>query len=177
VKRSYDLLDMETFSSYKRRLPHWRIPDSLYFLTFRLHPKQVGLKADEKTLIVNCMKFFNQNRYDLYAYVVMDDHCHVIVQPFTGYPLEKITHSWLSFSAHELQRHFGRTGSVWQREPYDRIIRSERDLEEKTRYIFENPWRRNPDQQVYQWVGSKKWLYGGITLPDRHIRPKIDVLQ
>lgn len=74
------------------------------------------LKADEKTFITDCLKNFNQERFDLYAYVVMDDHCHVIVQPFTGFPLEKITHSWLSFSAHELQRQFKRTGSVWQRE-------------------------------------------------------------
>ena len=167
---------MKVFESQRRRLPHWRIPDSLYFLTCRIHSEQVNLKDDEKTLIADVLKFFNQDRYDLYAYVVMADHCHVVVQPYPGYPLDKTTHSRLSFSAHELQRKFGRVGSLWQREPYDRIIRSETDLEEKTRYIVENPWRRDPDLQEYRWVGVKEWLYGGISLPNKHIRPKIDFL-
>ena len=93
----------------------------------------------------------------------MDDHGHVIVQPYTGYRLAKLTHSWLSFSAHELQRQFGRASSIWQREPYDRIIRSESDLEEKAQYVIENPWRRDPDLREYPWVGLKDWLYGGIS--------------
>ncbi len=167
---------MMGFELKRRRLPHWRIPDSLYFLTVRIHPEQSDLTEDEKSRVAACLKFFNQTRYDLYAYVVMDDHCHVIVDVFSGYPLGKVTHTWLSFSANELQRKCGRSGSLWQREPYDRIIRSESDLEEKARYIIENPWRRNPDLGVYRWVGAKDWLYGGILLPDQHIRPDIDVL-
>ncbi len=167
---------MRVFESKRRRLPHWRIPESLYFLTFRIHSKQFDLKAHEKTVIADCLKFFNQDRYDIYAYVVMDNHCHIIVQPFREYPLEKITHSWLSFSAHELQRKFCRSGSLWQREPYDRIIRSETDLDEKSQYVIENPWRCDPDLMEYHWVGVKEWLYSGISLRDRHIRPKIELL-
>jgi putative transposase len=167
---------MWMFKIKKRRLPHWRIPESLYFLTFRVHPEQVNLNDDEKTLITKSLKFFNQDRYDLYAYVVMDDHCHVIVQPFNEQPLEKITHSWLSFSAHELQKTSGRTGSIWQREPYDRIIRSQNDLAEKTQYIIENPWRKNGNLTEYKWVGSKKWLYNGLFLQNKHIHPVIDFL-
>ncbi len=167
---------MKIIETYRRRLPHWRMPDSLYYVTFCIHSMQSGFQEVEKTLIKNCLKFFNMERYNLYAYVVMDDHCHVIVQPYKGNPLEKITHSWKSFSAHELQRKYGRKRSVWQDEPYDRIIRSESDLEEKSRYIIENPWRHDPNLSDYSWVGSKEWLYGGITLHDRHIRPNIDIL-
>jgi putative transposase len=81
---------MRAFESCKRRMPHWRIEDSIYFLTFRIHPGQTNLTDDEKTLIVGCLKYFNQKRFDLYAYAVVDDHCHVVVQPFAGNPLSKI---------------------------------------------------------------------------------------
>lgn len=167
---------MESFQSYIRRLPHWRISGSMYFLTMRIYREQPYFAPEEKSIIAGCFKFFNRQRYDLYTYVVMDDHCHVIVLPFPDHRIEKITHSWLSFSAHELQKRFFRVGSIWHREPYDRLIRSDTDLLEKARYIIENPWRRNPTLLDYPWVGSKIWLYGGIAIQDTHLRPAIDIL-
>ncbi|MBA3544368.1 MAG: hypothetical protein H0T83_08015 [Chthoniobacterales bacterium] len=47
-----------------------------------------------------------------------------------------------------------RTGPVWERESFDRLIRSESDLQEKFQYICRNPWdsgvvRENDD---YPWL-------------------------
>jgi hypothetical protein len=63
-----------TLSIYHRRLPHWRIDDSVYFVTWRLAKSQPLLKEEERTVVVDAIKEFVGQRYDVWAYVVMDNH-------------------------------------------------------------------------------------------------------
>jgi putative DNA methylase len=86
----------------------------------------------------------------------MDDHVHAIVQPAPGHLLEDIVRSWKSYSAHDLQRAVGRTGSLWQNEYFDRIVRDYAELREKMTYILNNPRRRWPGEKSYPWV----WAIG-----------------
>jgi REP-associated tyrosine transposase len=137
---------------YRRKLPHWRIDGSTYFVTWRLFGPQLALRPDEKTVVVESIKHFTAQRYELLAYVVMDDHVHVLVTPLEEFSLQQIVHSWKSFTANRLQRDFGRYGRIWQREYLDRIIRNETDLMEKVNYILGNPVKRWPDTQEYPWV-------------------------
>ena len=58
----------------------------------------------------------HEQRYELYAYVIMNDHVHVLLRTLDDEPLEKIIHSWKSFTAHAMQRRHGRRGRVWQDE-------------------------------------------------------------
>jgi REP element-mobilizing transposase RayT len=83
------------------------------------------LGGDEKTLVVEVLRHFEDERYTLPAHVVMDDHVHVLVFPLEGYALHRIVHSWKSFSAKQLAKASGRTAPVWQREYLDRIVRSD----------------------------------------------------
>jgi hypothetical protein len=87
----------------------------------------------------------------------MNDHVHVLVEPLAGHELSAITHSWKSFTAHELQRNFKRKGEIWQDESFDRIIRDEVELSEKAQYIQNNPFKRWPDLSEYDWVGFPQW--------------------
>ena len=64
------------------------------------------LDASERDLVVAAMKSFDGQRYQLAAYVVMDDHVHALVTPFAGYELEAILHSWKSFTAPQMQRDY-----------------------------------------------------------------------
>ena len=85
----------------------------------------------------------------------MDDHAHVLVWPEDGYALEESCRSWKSFTAHEMQRRFGRIGSVWQDESFDRIIRSEKELYGKMMYILNNHRKRWPDSRIIDGCGLK----------------------
>ena len=50
--------------------------------------------ASGRELVVAAMKSFDGQRYQLVAYVVMDDHVHALLTPFAGYELKAILHSW-----------------------------------------------------------------------------------
>jgi REP element-mobilizing transposase RayT len=91
-------------------------------------------------------------RYWLAAYVVMDDHVHVIVRPAGDRRLEAIVHTWKSYTANQMQRVFARQGAVWQDESYDRIIRDGREFDETLAYLGNNPQRRWPEVEHYPWL-------------------------
>jgi putative transposase len=141
--------DRSTF--YRRRLPHFCETDSIYFVTWRL-VRGYELSASERDLIATELRSRQEQRYELYAYVVMNDHVHVLLRIFGGEPLEKVIHSWKSFTAHAMQRRHGRRGRVWQEEYFDRIVRDEREFEQKFNYITGNPWTRWPELKGYRWV-------------------------
>jgi REP element-mobilizing transposase RayT len=103
---------------YRRRLPHYRERDAIYFVTWRL---AVGeeLSAPERDLVAAELRSRHEQRYELYAYVVMNDHVHVLLRTFDGEALEKILHSWKSFTAHEMQRRYARRRRVRQDEYFD----------------------------------------------------------
>lgn len=141
-----------TLTIYRRRLPHWRMDGSVYSVTWRLANSQPALEPDERTLVANAIRYFAGERYDLPAYVVMDDHVHVLVAPREEFPLQEIIHTWKSFTANRLQRDFGRAGSIWQKEYFDRIVRDEAELMEKITYVVSNPTRRWPEIEDYAWA-------------------------
>lgn len=142
----------EEFYAYRRRLPHWRMEGATYFITWRLDEKQSKLTPDERSLVQAALRHFDGERYELLAYVVMDDHVHALINPLGGHRLQDIVHSWKSFTARVLQRTSGRQGRVWQDEYFDRIVRDEAEYIEKATYILNNPWKRWPGIADYPWV-------------------------
>ena len=141
---------------YRRRLPHWRAADAVYFVTWRLSKTQSDLSANERDLLVTALRQFDLQRYQLIGYVVMNDHVHVAVKPAIDHDLTTIVQSWKSYTANRMQRIFGRTGRVWQREYFDRVILDDEELHDRLAYIVGNPGKRWPDIEEYSWV----WVAG-----------------
>jgi putative DNA methylase len=96
---------------------------------------------------------FHGVRYDLLAFVVMNDHVHVVVTPMDGRMLEEILYSWKSYTSHQLKLGSHREAPIWLDESFDRIVRDDDELEQKVNYILGNPWKRWPELQEYEWVG------------------------
>ncbi|WP_325108935.1 class I tRNA ligase family protein [Luteolibacter pohnpeiensis] len=116
-----------------------------------------------RRIVDGALLHFDGERYELIASAVMPNHVHVIIRIFPGEDLSKITHSWKSFSAKEINHALGKTGSVWQDESYDRIVRSQAQLETLIAYIEENPSKARID-------ASKSSVYvrqttGGTPVP------------
>ncbi|MFH0765551.1 MAG: transposase [Calditrichota bacterium] len=141
---------------YRHRLPHWRLEGNVYFVTWRLHPNQECFKPEERDIVKSSLEYFDGKRYRLFAFVVMDDHVHVLFIPLGDHRIQDLVHTWKSFTAHEAQRRFNRRGSVWQDEYFDRIVRDEAEFLEKGNYILQNPRKRWPDIEDYPWVGLGK---------------------
>ena len=140
-------------TSYRRRLPHWRLDGSTYFVTWRLHPNQRPLLPDERDVVDSAIRHFEKVKYELFAFVVMNDHCHILFMPISDHQLKDIVYSWKSYSAHRMQREFKRVGAIWQDESFDRIVRNEAEFLEKGNYILNNPRKRWPVIEDYPWVG------------------------
>lgn len=121
-------------------------------MTWRLTKNQPTLHPEERTLGADAIEHFDGRRYDVFAYVVMDDHVHVLVFPLAGHALKQIVHSWKSFTANELRKLRERGVPVWQDEYFDGIIRNEAELARKTKYILGNPVKRWPETNEYPWA-------------------------
>jgi REP element-mobilizing transposase RayT len=160
VERTFAPAEPE-FWRYFGHLPHWRLTGAIYFATWKLHKVQTDLVPDERDQIVMALRHFDGDRYQLLGFVVMNDHVHVLVQPLRGAALERILHSWKSFTARQFQRAGGRKGAVWQKESFDRIVRNEAELWEKAAYILGNPRKRWPGITDYAWVWLRHSDEGG----------------
>lgn len=139
-------------TEFRNHATHWQLPGATYFLTWRTLAGTPALTPAERDAVSASVAYFHTQRYQLYAYVVMDDHAHAILRPIGKYNLSRIMQTLKSYTTRELWRVGIRQGAVWQKDYFDRIIRSESDLLEKMQYILNNPYKRWPELSEYRWV-------------------------
>ena len=97
------------------------------------------LATEENRMIVeDAFRHFDGERYDLYAYVVMPNHVHVLFSPRGAFAIHDILHAWKSFTGHAINRRMNRTGAVWQKESWDRLIRNDEHFRRTLAYIKQN---------------------------------------
>ncbi|MGB8841143.1 MAG: transposase [Aliidongia sp.] len=137
-------------------MPHVRIDGAVYFVTWRVRLGQSDLSEDERDCVATAIRHFDTARYILHAYVVMNDHVHVLMQPLLDCQIEEILQSWKSFTTNQMQRQHGRQGSIWQDEYFDRVVRDDGEYEQKRDYIVHNPRKRWPHIESYPW----QWAIG-----------------
>ena len=149
----------------KRRLPHFERPWGKYAVTFTTAEKR-QLNAAERDLILRSILYGHEHgQYELYAACVMPDHVHLLLEPqikeddAAGNPiffsLSEIIQGIKSSTAHRINKISGRKGeTIWQKEWFDRLIRSAKDLEEKFDYVCRNPWDSNVlgPTEDYPWL-------------------------
>jgi leucyl-tRNA synthetase len=92
-----------------------------------------------RRIVDDALHHFDGESYALIASAVMPNHVHVVIRLFTGENLSDVLHSWKSFTAKQINRATGNTGTVWQDESFDRIVRSSAHLETLISYVEENP--------------------------------------
>ncbi|RPJ69590.1 MAG: hypothetical protein EHM24_18130 [Acidobacteria bacterium] len=127
----------------------------VFFATWRISSWQEPLTPQEREVVTRVLHSRKDQRFDLLAFVVMDDHVHVLVRT-RRMAVSQVIESMKTYSAHKL-REAGRSGAVWQRDTFDRPITDENDLRKRTDYIVGNPWKRWPFTERYPWV----WEAGG----------------
>ena len=137
--------------------------------------------------------------FDLWAFVVMPEHAHLVVLPGEGVLirtiLAQVKHPVTRRALHFLEKNCpgfanrmadrqpnGKvTHRFWQRGGgYDRNLRSTRDVHEKIDYIHNNPVRRHLVERPEDWVFSsaRAWVEG-VDAPiriDRESLPPLEVL-
>lgn len=110
-------------------------------------------------LVEENLMHFDGQRYRLLAWVIMPNHVHVLIETFPGYPLERIVHSWKSYTAKEANKILGRTGEFWQADYFYRYIRDEQHLHNAIHYIHENPVKAGLILRPEEWkFSSASWI-------------------
>ena len=84
------------------------------------------------------MLFHHDERYELLAWCVMPNHVHVLVHVW-DWPLARMLQNWKSITAIAANRVLKRSGSFWQREYWDVLMRRENQQKTAIRYIENNP--------------------------------------
>jgi REP element-mobilizing transposase RayT len=144
---------------YRRQLPHLQRDCKPHFLTFCTYQKWI-LPECLRRVVLDCCLHDDGRSIDLRAVVVMPDHVHMIFTPLVDedaaevFSLARITNAIKGVSAHKINRVLGRAGHVWQAESFDHVIRSSENLDQKIRYVIDNPVRRGlvADPSDYPWL-------------------------
>ena len=152
----------------KRRLPHFERPWAKYAVAFSTEQRG-PLAREERDIVLRSICYGHEHlQYELYVACVMPDHVHLLLESQVKdesaagetifWSLSEILHGIKSSTAHRINKLRNTTGSVWEKESFDRLIRSESDLEEKFSYICRNPWDSNvvDQNEDYPWLWTQE---------------------
>ena len=89
-------------------------------------------------LVEDALLYFDQQRYELYEWRIMPNHVHLLCKVYPGWNLDKIVHSWKSYTSHKANNILNRTGQFWMEDYYDRYIRDEAHFLNTVKYIRNN---------------------------------------
>jgi REP element-mobilizing transposase RayT len=109
------------------------------------------------SIVAGALSFFHGNRYRLFAWCVMPNHVHVVLQPMDGHELPEILHSWKSYTAKQINKALRTRGQFWETEYYDHLIRDEQDFQAQVEYVLANPGK----------AGLKDWRWVGVARASR----------
>jgi len=139
--RVFNRKDLRSVAAYWRRLPHWELADSTYFITFRVRNTlgEILKESSLASLVEEVLWFGHGERYVLHAYVIMPNHIHLLLNPLEGWSLAKILQGIKGFSSMQVNKILQRKGAFWQDESFDHVIRNEEDWLDKFNYIHNNP--------------------------------------
>lgn len=107
--------------------------------------------AEIAKLVANSFIHFDKVRYRLHAWCIMPNHVHVIVEAMPENELSKIIHSWKSYTARKANEILGLTGTFWQRDAYNHIIRSRKEYRFQIKYTWENPEKAGLRNWQWRW--------------------------
>ncbi|MES2707167.1 MAG: alanine--tRNA ligase-related protein [Verrucomicrobiota bacterium] len=152
-------------ATYSRRnLPHFERPWAKYMITFSAVNRRPLTSSEKDIVLESILTGEKLHQYHLYAACVMTDHVHLLIEPSVKrsseseepafYSLAEILQPLKSSTAHRINKLNETSGPVWDKESFDRMIRSDSDLEEKYLYIVRNPEADGlvKEGEKYAWV-------------------------
>jgi len=108
-------------------------------------------------VVRDALKKYDGERYRLFAWVVMPNHVHFLLRQGPGHDLEKILHSFKSFTSLESNKRLGRSGRFWMRESFDRYIRDADHFGRAFRYVENNPVKAGLCSAPEDWEFGSAW--------------------
>jgi putative transposase len=140
-----------------RRVPENRFQSGkMFFVTMSTLDRQPRfLDNSSAQAVLDSLQFFRQRKeFELYAYVIMPDHIHVLVRLFPPLMFSAWARRFKSYTTHALGRK-----SLWQTGSWTKDIESQDILTQKLSYIHSNPVRKNlcDDPAAYPWSSAREY--------------------
>lgn len=115
-------------------------------------------RPDIAALVIDNWRYFNGQRYQLIAWVVMPNHVHVLIEVAPGEPLARIVQGWKSYTGKQIGLLMaGALKPVWQPDYWDRYIRNEAHYLSAIEYIHQNPVKAGLVKNVSDWPWSSAY--------------------
>jgi len=129
----------------------------IFFTSTILNWQNLLSENYNRDIVMNALQYLvKNNKVKLYAYVIMPNHIHLLLQPLNEQTKnENLQHSLLSYTAHQFKKFAIENGidlkayevkdsdrqyQFWERNPLSIEIYSKEVAEQKLNYIHNNPW-------------------------------------
>jgi putative transposase len=156
-------------------------PSAPHFLTFTvLHWLPIFTRPDTVNIVLNSFRFLQQDGLKIYAWVILENHLHIIaqsndldkdIQRFKSYTAKQLLQyltdhniktllDQLAFykKAHKIQTEY----QFWQEGAHPELIQSQEMMQQKIIYIHENPVKRGYVDLPEHWRNSSARDYLGF---------------
>jgi len=108
-------------------------------------------------MVQNALLHHDGTKYKLIAWAIMPNHVHLLLKPLEA--LGAIEHSIKSYTANKINKFLNRSGTLWQKEVYDRYIRDFEHYQTTIAYIENNPVKARLCEKPSDWrFGSAYFL-------------------
>lgn len=160
---------------HRKHIRRWETPRGVRFLTFSCQ-RRLPLFSNQAiaSLFMQSLARVRQS-IELFAYVVMPEHVHVLCRPRADHTIEnvlrrakmgvarQVLHRWATLKAPVLDEVRDATGRprFWQKGGgFDRLVRDESEFRREVQYIHQNPVERGlvarPDE--WKWSSVRWWM-------------------
>jgi putative transposase len=145
-----------------------------FFTATNLEWKRLLQPDKYKGIIIDSLRFLvNNERIKLYAFVIMNNHIHLIWQMCAGIDPNAVQRDFLKYTAQKIKTDFNkfhpavlelfrvnakdRKYQFWERNPLSVELRTDKVILQKLKYIHENPVRAGlcsfPEEYKYSSAG------------------------
>ena len=104
--------------------------------------------------MLNGLKHFDGDRYDLQAWCIMPNHVHVMLVTAPDILLGQIVKTWKSQATRQINFCLGSTGEVFARDYFDRFMRNSAQVNRTIAYIENNPVKAALCNRPEDWIWS-----------------------
>lgn len=147
----------------KRHQPHHIYLDNqIYFVTAHTYLNKTFLSTlpKKRKLLKKIKEFLKAFNFNLYAWVILDNHYHILFKVSRGRDLPKVLnkiHCGYSYEMNKIENRKGR--KIWQNY-WDWCIRSEKDFWKHFNYTHHNPVKHRYVQKMeeFEFSSYNYWI-------------------
>ena len=142
------------------RKPRFEYPGGVYHIIQRGNNREyIFENNEEKKFIIGLLKEYGEKfGFDLYGYVIMSNHYHLIIK-LSDVPLQDIMHRINNKFSKDFNKKYKRTGHVFENRYKSILVIDDKYLLSLLRYVHQNPVIAHMCKNVYDYIWSSDRLY------------------